>query len=813
MSQIASVSLSVRELVEFILASGSIDNRGGGDLYQRANEGARLHRKLQKQSRSQYGEIYQPEVTLSDERKVDGVVFHIYGRADAILDDPEGPIIEEIKTTELALTLLSDQPEQSGYNPLHWAQATCYAFILAQQRQLPEVRVRLIYCQLETEETISFTHRLSFEQLSQFYLDLLARYHRWAMMRFDWEQLRNRCAKQLAFPFSEYRAGQRQMAAVIYRAAENGSRVLCQAPTGIGKTISSLFPSIKALGEGKLSHIFYLTAKNSTRLAAEEAFARMQEKGLRLRRVSLTAKDRICFLPERLCNPDDCPYAKGYYDRVQDVLFEMLKQEDAFTRPVIERWAKQRQLCPFELGLDLSLWCDAVICDYNYLFDPIVYLRRFFDHRDRYAFLIDEAHNLVDRARGMYSAALRKSDFLACKKLADEVSKPLSKALMAVNRQMLSLRKQIAQDTQQEQEHFMTAHTLPEPLLQSLRHLFTVYSTTLEQNRRLPLQPSLFSSAHSLAPELMQLYFDLRFFLLHRRPVRRTLLLFLAAASGSQLTVKLLCLDPAQMVDERLKLGRCTALFSATLSPPSYYKAVLGCDSDEQTHSYALPSPFVQEKLCLLVCNQINTRWAMREQSLEPIARLLFEMVSAKAGNYIAYFPSYQYLQKEAEVFSQLYPQLPLVLQSPQEDDFLAQFDQPHPERSLLGFAVLGGVYSEGVDLQGEKLLGCAIIGTGLPKVGAQQEILREYFQQKNNSGYDFAYRFPGMNKVLQAAGRVIRSPQDRGVVLLLDDRFTTAAYRRAVPCPLDHAAHPFGQRQLRQTLCTFWESQTDNNS
>lgn len=357
----------------------------------------------------------------------------------------------------------------------------------------------------------------------------------------------------------------------------------------------------------------------------------------------------------------------------------------------------------------------------------------------------------------------------------------------------------------------MTAHTLPEPLLQSLRHLFTVYSTTLEQNRRLPLQPSLFSSAHSLVPELMQLYFDLRFFL-RIADLFDERFCFFAAASGSQLTVKLLCLDPAQMVDERLKLGRCTALFSATLSPPSYYKAVLGCDSDEQTHSYALPSPFVQEKLCLLVCNQINTRWAMREQSLEPIARLLFEMVSAKAGNYIAYFPSYQYLQKEAEVFSQLYPQLPLVLQSPQEDDFLAQFDQPHPERSLLGFAVLGGVYSEGVDLQGEKLLGCAIIGTGLPKVGAQQEILREYFQQKNNSGYDFAYRFPGMNKVLQAAGRVIRSPQDRGVVLLLDDRFTTAAYRRLFPAHWSHARSLSDSEQLRQTLCTFWESQADNN-
>ena len=798
------VKLSVRALVEFVLRCGDIDARAQAGGYDRANEGARIHRRLQKAA----GKDYKAEVSFKAVRVVDGIEYRLEGRADGIMETPTGYIVDEIKTTDAPAERLTED-----YNPLHWAQAKCYAAFLCKEKKLNGVTVQLTYYQVDTEEIVRHRRLFGALELENFLTHTLHLYTPWAKMAAEWLEKRTESLKALRFPFAEYRAGQYRLAGAVYKTIEGGGRLFACAPTGVGKTISTLFPAAKALGEGKAERIFYLTAKTVTRTAAEGAVALLRESqpGLCFKCVTLTAKDKACPLEERQCTPQHCPRAKGYYDRVNDALYRFLNAHSHFTREAIAAFCEAEALCPFEFTLDLSLFCDCIICDYNYLFDPIVYLRRFFDHRDRYAFLIDEAHNLVDRARGMYSAALRKSDFLACKKLADEVSKPLSKALMAVNRQMLSLRKQIAQDTQQEQEHFMTAHTLPEPLLQSLRHLFTVYSTTLEQNRRLPLQPSLFSFAHSLAPELMQLYFDLRFFL-RISDLFDERFCFFAAASGSQLTVKLLCLDPAQMVDERLKLGRCTALFSATLSPPSYYKAVLGCDSDEQTHSYALPSPFVQEKLCLLVCNQINTRWAMREQSLEPIARLLFEMVSAKAGNYIAYFPSYQYLQKEAEVFSQLYPQLPLVLQSPQEDDFLAQFDQPHPERSLLGFAVLGGIYSEGVDLQGEKLLGCAIIGTGLPKVGAQQEILREYFQQKNNSGYDFAYRFPGMNKVLQAAGRVIRSPQDRGVVLLLDDRFTTAAYQRLFPAHWSHARILSDSEQLRQTLCTFWESQADNN-
>ena len=811
----AEVSLPVRELVEFILMSGSIDNRvGGTDLVERANEGSRLHRKLQKQSRERYGDRYRAEVSLSQQWTEDGISFRVFGRADAILTEEDGSVtIEEIKTTDLPLSSLSGTEGESGFRPLHWAQAKCYAFLLSQLEHLDKVGVRLLYCQTETEEVSQFTQVFSAQQLQEFFCDLLHRYHRWARMQLDWSVLRNQQAKQLPFPFESYRAGQRQMAAVIYRAAVNRSRVFCQAPTGTGKTISSLFPAVKAMGEGLISHLFYLTAKTSTRAVAEEGFARMQQQGLRLKRVTLTAKDKICFLSERLCNPDDCPYARGYYDRVQDVLFEMLAQEDAFTRDTIERWAKEKTLCPFELGLDLSLWCDAIICDYNYLFDPVVYLRRFFDRPSDYCFLIDEAHNLIDRARGMYSAQLQKTDVLACKKLAALLSKELSRALGSLNKELLALKKQIAEQSE-EHERFLFSSEIPSAFLKSAQRLYNAFVHFLEQRRQDRIwRGALAGAQETVAPELLQLYFDLRFFLRIAELFDERFVFFVSSAS-SQVTVRLLCLDPANMIDQRLKLGRCAALFSATLSPPSYYKTVLGCaDPSSQTHSYALSSPFDPEHLCLLVCPQINTRWASREQSLVPIAHLLYRMVAARSGNYLAYFPSYQYLQQVQEVFVKLYPQIELLVQSSQmtdeqKEEFLHRFDDPHTDSPMLAFAVLGGIYSEGVDLAGERLLGCAIIGTGLPKVGPQQEILRDYYQKQNSMGYDFAYRYPGMNKVLQASGRVIRTASDRGVVLLLDDRFSTASYRRLFPAHWSHARVVEDSDELSRILHDFW---TDN--
>ena len=819
---LAEVSLPVRELVEFILASGSIDNRiGGTDLVERANEGSRLHRKLQKQSREQYGDRYRAEVSLSNCWEEDGISFRIFGRADAILTETDGSItIEEIKTTDLPLSSLSGSTGDPGFRPLHWAQAKCYAFILSQLEHLDKVGVRLIYCQTETEETSQFTQVFSAQQLLEFFSELLHRYQRWARMRLDWSALRNQQAKQLSFPFESYRAGQRQMAAVIYRAAASGTRVLCQAPTGTGKTISSLFPAVKAMGEGLVSHLFYLTAKTSTRAVAEEGFWRMQQQGLRLKRVTLSAKDKICFLSERLCNPDDCPYAHGYYDRVQDVLFEMLNTEDAFTRETIEHWAREKTLCPFELGLDLSLWCDAVICDYNYLFDPVVYLRRFFDRPDDYCFLIDEAHNLIDRARSMYSSQLQKSDLLVCKKLAVPLSKELSRALGSLNSEFLRLKKQIAhqKEEQEEKENYLCLSEIPADLLKAAQRLYNAFVRFLEQRRQDRIwRGALAGAQETVAPELLQLYFDLRFFLRIAELFDERFAFFVSSHS-SQVTVRLLCLDPAEMIDQRLRLGRCAALFSATLSPPSYYKTVLGCAApSSQTHSYALPSPFDPEHLCLLVCPQINTRWASREQSLLPIAHLLYRMVSAHSGNYLAYFPSYQYLQQVEEVFSKLYPQIKLLVQSAQmtdeeKEEFLHRFDDPHSEQPMLALAVLGGIYSEGVDLVGERLLGCAVVGTGLPKVGPQQEILRDYYQRHNGMGYDFAYRYPGMNKVLQASGRVIRTDSDHGVVLLLDDRFSTGSYRRLFPAHWSHARIVYDEEQLTDALREFWDKSADKD-
>lgn len=810
-------SLPIRELVEFILSSGSIDNRGASsDLYQRANEGARLHRKLQKLSREQYGDAYRSEVSLAADLSENGILYHLYGRADAVLTEGERMTVEEIKTTELPLERISGTPGEPGYRLLHWAQAKCYAYILCKQEPRSSIDVRLIYCQIETEQTVSFTQHFSVDELEAFCLDLLRRYHRWADYRWRWKQLRDEQARLLSFPFAAYRSGQRQMAAVIYRSAASGSRVLCQAPTGIGKTVSSLFPSVKAMGEGLISHLFYLTAKTSTRAVAEEGFDLMQQKGLRLKRVTLTAKDKICFLEERLCNPDDCPYARGYYDRAPDVLFTMLEQEDAFSRAVIERWARAEQLCPFELALDLSLWCDAVICDYNYLFDPVVYLRRFFDHPDSYCFLIDEAHNLLDRARSMYSAQLKKSEVLTCKKLGKSLAKPLSRSLNRLNQEMIALRKEILPQKEAGQEPYLIQAELPETLLQAARAFDTACSRFLEERRQDAAYRGVLAqvseSGDSPPAELLQLYFDVRFFL-RIAELFDERFIFMVSASGSEVIVKLLCLDPAKMINNRLKLGRCVALFSATLSPPSYYKTVLGCaDSSVSTHSYALPSPFPQENLCLLLCPQINTRWAARQASLEPIAHLLNRMISAKAGNYLAYFPSYQYLRQEAEVFSRLYPEVRLLLQTPEmseeeRQEFLRQYETPNRDSSLLGFAVLGGIYSEGIDFRGERLLGTAIIGTGLPKVGAQQEILRDYYQRQNGCGYDFAYRYPGMNKVLQAAGRVIRSSEDRGVVLLLDDRFSTADYNRLFPAHWGHARTVSDCEEMTLLLQQFWDT------
>ena len=825
-----TIRLSVRELVEFLLRTGSIDSRFTG--FDRANEGARIHRRLQKAA----GEGYAAEVFLTAERTMEGIGFTIEGRADGIFTDEDGTVvIDEIKTTAAPTDAITED-----MNPCHWAQGMAYGAICAEQRELETLDVRLTYYQIDTDEIIRYTRHFSAAELDAFLNDLLRQYLPWARRQLDWVEARDRSLGPLQFPFPAYRPGQRALAGEVYRACaagkaeqKGGTRLFCQAPTGIGKTMSALFPALKAMGEGKGEKIFYLTARNTTQTAAEDALARLRaaDPALSLRSVTLSAKEKACLCKDAegrpACLPEACPYANGYYERLKDALADLLDSAVPYDRAALTETARRHRVCPFELGLDLSEWCDVVIGDYNYLFDPVVHLKRFFDAAGDWLFLIDEAHNLPDRARAMYSAQFAKSSLTEAKRALGKGKGSLKTALTKADKVFLAARKACAQaaprtgaepagETEPAQISLLPAEAapdfaLPQPLyardgtvfLQqlpaalpaALRAVHTPLQDWLEQN---PEDP-----AHA---QLLELYFALQDI---ARAADRYDSHFVTqlTARGSELELHLLCLDPAPFVDASLAAGRSAALFSATLTPPAFYRSVLGC---ADARAVALPSPFPPENLGLFCLPGISTRYRQREASVPAVADALAALARGKTGNYLAFFPSYAYLQQVYEAFAARWPDIPTLVQQRSLDDagraeFLAQF-APHPANTLLGFAVMGGIFGEGVDLVGDRLIGCAIVGVGLPQVNPRQEMLRRYYEEQSGCGFDYAYRYPGMNKVLQAAGRVVRTPQDKGVVLLLDDRFAQPDTARLFPPHWQHIRYLPGTAALETALKGFWD-------
>ena len=588
-----------------------------------------------------------------------------------------------------------------------------------------------------------------------------------------------------------------------------------------------------AMGEGCGAKLFYLTARNTTQAAAEDAVARLRtaQPGLALRSVTLTAKEKACLHPDAeghpACLPEVCPFANGYYDRRKDALAALLDGSGSFSRAALADTARQFSVCPFELGLDLSEWCDVVIGDYNYLFDPVVHLKRFFDSSGDWLFLVDEAHNLPDRARAMYSARFCKSSLTEAKRALGKGKSSLKTALTKADKVFLAARKACAQaaprtgaepagETEPAQISLLPAEAapdfaLPQPLyardgtvfLQqlpaalpaALRAVHTPLQDWLEQNPDDPVHA-----------QLLELYFALQDI---ARAADRYDSHFVTqlTARGSELELHLLCLDPAPFVDASLAAGRSAALFSATLTPPAFYRSVLGC---ADARAVALPSPFPPENLGLFCLPGISTRYRQREASVPAVADALAALAKGKTGNYLAFFPSYAYLQQVYEAFAARWPDIPTLVQQRSLDDagraeFLAQF-APHPANTLLGFAVMGGIFGEGVDLVGDRLIGCAIVGVGLPQVNPRQEMLRRYYEEQSGCGFDYAYRYPGMNKVLQAAGRVVHTPQDKGVVLLLDDRFAQPDTARLFPPHWQHIQYLPGTAALETALAAFWD-------
>lgn len=787
MEEIQTIRISVRNLVEFILREGDIDNRTSGSMEKDAmQQGSRLHRKIQKQM----GSGYQAEVPLKYLYPCERFVLQVEGRADGILEEEQGVAIDEIKG------VMRDLDHIEKPIGVHLAQAKCYAFFYGKQNHLKQIGVQMTYCNLETEEIKRFREVYTVAELEEWFQELAHAYEKWALYQIEWREIRNHSIRRTEFPFP-YREGQRNLVSSVYRTILRKKKLFIQAPTGVGKTMATIFPAVRAIGEELGEKIFYLTAKTITRTVAEQAFDTLRETGLRYKAITLTAKEKICFCETPECNPEACPYAKGHYDRVNDAVFDLLKREEKMTREVLEIQAEKFCVCPFEMSLDVALWVDAVICDYNYVFDPNAHLKRFFSEggNGEYLFLIDEAHNLVERGREMYSASIYKEDLLLIRRLVKTDAPKLAKRLEECNKQFLELKKEC--ETYQIQE--------------SVSHIALKFMNVMGEMERY-----LEECEHGEKREqILDFYFQVRDFLSIYEGIDENYVIYTELESGGRFLLKLLCVNPSVNLQKYLEQGNSTIFFSATFLPIHYYKKLLSTKTDD--YAIYAESVFPEKNRLLLFGRDVSTKYTMRTADMyEHFAKYILQMALGKEGNYMAFFPSYRLMESVYQSFQKQVEQsqnetIECVLQSQfmgeeAREIFLENFEEER-EGTLVGFCVMGGIFSEGIDLTADKLIGAAIVGTGIPQVCTERELIRQYFEKDGMSGFDFAYLYPGMNKVLQSAGRVIRTEEDKGVLLLLDDRFFGRQYREIFPrewskyqvCNLDEVA---------EAIEKFWKGQ-----
>ena len=827
-----TISVSVRTLVEFILRGGDIDNRKkSGQDVQLMLEGARIHRMIQQQM----GSDYHAEVYLKKLIELDDYDILIDGRADGIIYTSEmnQVMIDEIKTMYLDLERLHEPV------PVHLAQAKCYACMFAEEHKLKEITVRMTYVNQTTMHTKYFHETYTWGEIRRWFNDLIEQYRRWARFEFEFRQIRNESIHGIEFPF-EYREGQKELVSQVYRTIYHGRKLFLQAPTGTGKTVSTVFPAVKAMGEGLADRIFYLTAKTITRTVAAECFDILRQQGLRMKSVVITAKDKICCLDKPDCNPVGCERAKGHFDRINDAMYDLLTHEDSFTRYIIERYAEKHCVCPFELCLDMSLFSDTVICDYNYVFDPNVYLRRFFGDgvSGRYIFLVDEAHNLVERGMNMYSAELYKEEFLAVKQLLKEpagelpealgegkdaeeglrtetdagtgktkktgqcratatgkresIDQGLDRALGACNRKLLTMKKDciecINTDTDMNtgpDKNYMVLDDISE-FIMALNRLMARLENFLDEQEHFRHME-----------EVLDFYFKVRHFLnMFENMGDDDYRIYCERTYDGDLMLKLLCVNPAASIKLRLTKGVSTVFFSATLLPVQYYKDMLGAAPED--YAVYAHSIFDLNKRGLFIAADVSSKYTRRNDTeYYNIAGYIHDICRARKGNYMVFFPSHAFLEKVLGAYEMYWSDesVRLLVQKPsmkeeEREEFLSYFtgsahalpDTDMGSAATIGFCVMGGIFAEGIDLKNDSLIGAVIVGTGLPMVCSERKILKEAYEMMGLDGFDYAYTYPGMNKVMQAAGRVIRTVDDVGIVALLDERFLLPKYMKLFP-------------------------------
>ncbi len=841
MSQ-SNVRISVRNLIEFIYSQGDIDDRFGS--ITAAHEGTRLHKVIQKELKEEcaknLNQTFVSEMFLSKEFKYESIGLTLEGRADGVIvtyddkepeeeqdsqaqeiqnqenaaldedcdnkamaetegedkaevevntqaleangevenkewDSVEAIDLEEeiqpknktIKVVEIKTTVKDIMTIEENENFLHWAQGKLYCYILCLDEGLQEIDLDLIYCHRENLHTKTLSKKLTLEELENFFNELMDKYVRWIILQDKWLTVRDKSLGELNFPFDNYRKGQRELAVNIYRTMKEKKDIYVEAPTGIGKTISTMFPALKALTMYPSAKLVYLTAKNITKTVAEETLGILRGKGLRLRTLTLTAKDRICFLEERSCNGDDCIYAKGHFDRVNDAMLELLENHEALTQELIEEYSSKWKVCPFELSLDLIQWCDLVIGDYNYFFDPKSMIKRLEFDDTPYIFLVDEAHNLVDRARDMYSASINTGDL----KEAKEELKYKDKKLVGIINKVIKAMKEIMLGEEDKQ---VIIDEGPDEILNLLRLL------TVEGERHLKEKKD-----NDPEEAFLNIYFNCRDFIRIGELFSEDFVYY-AQKIGKDYELKLFCLNPSPMIASCIKRNISTVFFSATLSPMGYFKKLLG--GKEESYSVKLPSPFPPENRQLIVKTDVDTRYRYREQSYGKVAGYINETLKSNEGNFLVFFPSFEYMERVYELYCESYDHDEIFLQESgmtedERREFLDRFEGNEKESTrAVGFAVLGGVFSEGIDLWGDKLKGAIVVGVGLPKVSFERKLIEEYFTSHGEPGFHYAYTFPGMNKVIQAMGRVIRREEDTGVIVLMDKRYGTNIYKQLIP-------------------------------
>ncbi|WDP88457.1 MAG: ATP-dependent DNA helicase [Desulfobacter sp.] len=756
------IRVPVRELAA--AADPPEDLARGVSSRRRALAGIQEHVRLQ--SLRPQGWEHEVSVSLVVERET--FCLEIFGRMDSLCQTGSGVIIEEIKTCARNPRDLSRSP-----SPAHLAQVKCYGYMTAVNRELEKVTLALTYARPADGETATWEKEFTTDTLAVFFNGLLSAYLAQLGTRRAWERIRNPSLQAIDFPYSGFRKGQRDLAESVYKIISNDRLLFARAPTGTGKTMATLYPAIKAMGLGHTDKIFYLTAKSPGRTVAQKAVKDLARSGARLRCVTITAKQKTCFTPDLPCDMDTCIYAKSYYTKLNRAL-KASGGCDFYDQAFIEETARKHEICPFEFSLDLSLISDIIICDLNYAFDPRVYLKRFFDRdQGRLTFLMDEAHNLPDRLRSMYSADLDRESVLGAQDILRDAVPALAKGLVDLQKEMVRLGRG---------NRFQALTDLPAPFMDALDAFADKAEIWLDSHQDAPLRE-----------QVLEIFYPVNGFLNLARHFGGHYRLFVQAPGGNDITIRLFCLDPAPIFSELIKRCASAVLFSATFFPFAYYQQVLFGDpaSGPKPHFISLPSPFPRENFKLAVHTRIKTTYRMRGQFYRDVAKMIVHAAALRQGNTLVFFSSYAYMEAVLDLIDPEGLPGPIQIQSPSMDEtrrreFLDNFT---PGARITGFAVMGGIFGEGIDLEGDRLTTVMVVGVGLPQVNPEQEEIRAYYDAiftgetgDGMDGFFIAYQMPGFSRVLQAVGRLIRNSTDRGLALLMDDRFVRPDYLSLFP-------------------------------